>query len=213
MVLPSKKMTWVKFAADVLPAACRLEWFAGGRGNYPFFGLITAVHEDAPPILQWDGVERPTVDGYVKADYPGLPSAFSMGRNPVSWYHWHGGSPASGWGLEWGWVNVTAITPRSCHWQRPELFQHHGEAIQFHLEGAVDQKPGGLALFPECLRSEFREARAAIEAFQTSHPAADRELGDANGVAYGRQSDWIECRLRVTDADGRHAEFMIDRWE
>ena len=58
-----------------------------GSGNVPALSaFLTAVNADAPP-LQWDS-----------------PAA----RNPVSWYCYHGGAPASQFGVSIAWNEVLA---------------------------------------------------------------------------------------------------------
>lgn len=80
--LPAEEMGWKRFREEVLPKAARIECQAPWSGAY--FGLVTAVHADAKPILQWDQPER------------GKP-------NPFSWFFFVHGSPASQWGLDAGW--------------------------------------------------------------------------------------------------------------
>jgi hypothetical protein len=52
MELPPIKMTWRKFCETVLPSAKGIEFYVNGVDNYS--AILTAVHEDAPPILQWE---------------------------------------------------------------------------------------------------------------------------------------------------------------
>jgi hypothetical protein len=88
-----QKMTLEKFQRTVLPSALEV-FFKVPAGRAQFYGLTTAVHPDAPPIFQWDGL-----DGYP--------------RNPVSWYVYDKGSWAKGWGLTAGaWAKVTAVVNR-----------------------------------------------------------------------------------------------------
>lgn len=50
--IPTSVMTWEKFARTVLPTADGIEVFVDNPDR--FMALVTAVHEDAENILQWD---------------------------------------------------------------------------------------------------------------------------------------------------------------
>ena len=84
------------------------------------------------------------------------------------------------------------------------------------LQDARDTVHDCGGLFPECLRAEFREARAAIEAHNNTAKVADRETGDANGIVFARATGpapaW-DCHVRVWDAAGNRAEYRVDRWD
>lgn len=54
--LLSKTMTWEKFAEKVLPTALEIEFYVP-NGMQNFYGLVTAVDPNAPPILQWETTE------------------------------------------------------------------------------------------------------------------------------------------------------------
>lgn len=185
VTLPPRTMTWAKFERDILSTARRLECLAPGHGGY--FGLTTAVHSDAPAILQWDGLE-------------GFP------RNPVAWYFYHGGSQAQAWGLTSGhYVPVNAVMLKPPHWQKPDIFTHQGRDVLFVLEGANDKRGPGNAIFPETLRAELHGVRSVIEAYSQRAKIANPELGTANGLALNGAS----VQLRVNGAD----VFVIDRME
>ena len=139
--LPAKAMTWGKFRDTVLPDATGVE-VELGLGGQPFYGLVTAVNQDAPPMLQWDGLE-------------GQP------RNPVSWYFWHGGSLATAWALAPGWVQVDAIMLSPCHWQSAKL-SHQEQQIFFALSNARDSRSAGGGYFPETLRAEYHGIRSPL---------------------------------------------------
>ena len=216
--LPAKTLTWSRFRTEVLPTAAKIEYLIP-HGLQPFTCLVTAVHPDAPPILQWDGLTGVYIESHKfpnsEAVVPGATTEVTL-RNPVSWYFRAHGAPAYQWNLTAGSrVEVTAVLPFPHEWQRPELFEHHGRGVVFLLAGARDvANPKGGGLFPECLRAEFREARAAIEAYTNNAEIAGREEADANGLAWGRgnQRSW-ECELRVTDAAGAVANYKLDRWD
>lgn len=182
--LPPTTMTWEKFARTVLPTARFVEAQAPSHGSY--YGLVTAADSDAPPILQWDRPER---------------------RNPVSWYVYRNGSPASQWGLVGStWVKVNAIFALPAHWHEPEKAKHHAEGVVFALEGANDSQRDSLALFPEILQSAFHGIRAVIEAH--SKKGAVKGDGTANGLCMRKGgSDRFVVRV-----DGS-AIYTLDRWD
>ncbi len=78
--IPAKAITWVKFAAEVLPQAATIELTVPSGVNN-FSALVTAADPDAPPILRWDSLES---------------------RYPVSSYMYIGGSTSQHWGLDVG---------------------------------------------------------------------------------------------------------------
>lgn len=196
VVLPPKTMTWEKFRYEILPTAAEIK-FHVPVGRAAYFGLVTAVNPNAPPILQWDGVE-------------GLP------RNPVSWFHEHGGSIPSRWNLRPGeWVSVNAVLETPAMWQTPERFaERYGGKAMLLLEGArnVAYEQGG-AFFPEFLRSEFREVRSVMEQWALSHVVAGIDEGDANGVALEKIGWGYDVCLRVTSLSGASSDYRLDRWE
>lgn len=187
---PAAVMTWDKFTRTVLPGAEKIEALVS-HGSMNFIGLTTAVHADAPPILKWDRAEA---------------------RNPVAWYVYHGGSPASQWGLTPGWVDVTAITALPPMWgDNPQ--PHLGEGFVLVLNGAADTRTGqGNALFPECLNADLHAIRATIEAYSRRAEMQERENASACGLDVRKGSKSIGYRLRVTAA-GLATEYMIDRWD
>lgn len=197
--LPTVTMTWKKFQETVLPSAHSIEYLVPSQPN-SYIALVTAVDPNAPPILQWDGLEATLPD-----EHDHLP------RNPVSWYYCHGGSPASRWGLtpsEWTKVNLVCRSPHL--WQRPELFAHHEEAVIFLLNGAWDRQhraSGGF--FVECLKSEYHAHRSVLEAYMMRAEIAGREEATACGVGLGKGSPGWQCTLRV-DGD---STYKLDRWD
>lgn len=187
--LPAQVMSWDRFQRTVLSDVLALEVFAPAIGNY--YGLVTATVFDAPPILQWDGLD-------------GCP------RNPVSWYVYVRGSPAAQWGLEPNsWQAVSVVFEAPHRWHKPEQFAHQPRGVHFAIPTAHDRQKTGLSLFPEMLRAELREIRAVIEAFSQRGELSDREVGNVNGLGFGGQN---VARLRARTAAGV-AEYHIDRWE
>jgi hypothetical protein len=183
--LPTVTMTWVKFAAKTLPHAREIHLLAPRKGNY--CPLLTAVHPDAPPILQWDREEQ---------------------RNPFSLYVWIEGSPASQWGVS-GWTRVTALTTRPSQWHR-EHAHHDTGGIIFVLDGARESRlNGGIALFPEDVRSELHGVRSVIESYSKGASLQGAEQASACGLL-AEGNSW-GVRLRVTDFEGDRREYLIDR--
>lgn len=194
--LPATNITWEKFAATVLPGAERLEYFTVSPG--PYFALITAADPEAPPILQWDSLER---------------------RNPFSWYCYvdrlrGNGSPPERWNLTRGaWVPVEAVAPRPSRWFGETKFAHHGDAIYMVLRGARDTAyDKGGAFFPEDLRGELHAVRHALEAYAREAVIEGKDDATACGVVLGKGGSWNNVRVRVTNGQDVR-EFNLDRWE
>lgn len=162
--LPAKKITWAEFR-PLLATASEVEVLLTGS-PMAFYGLVTAVNPDSPPMLQWDGLD-------------GLP------RNPVSWYFWSGGSYASQWGVPTGWNKVAAISLKPCYWQSADdgMFKHQGKGVFFTIEAAKDSRDAGGGYFPETLRAEYHGIRNVMEAHSRSTTIAGKAEGNANGIA------------------------------
>ena len=192
LALPPQKMTLEKFQRTVLPSALEV-FFKVPTGRAQFYGLTTAVHPDAPPIFQWDGL-----DGYP--------------RNPVSWYVYDKGSWAKGWGLTAGaWAKVTAVFDAPFKWHRPDLFKHQLDRTFFALEGAKDSAVAELALFMSLMKAELNPMRAVIEAHSKSGKVEGSEDGTANGFVYVKGSEtpahfWVR-------QPAASIEVHIDRWD
>lgn len=183
-------ITWVKFRETVLPAAEAMSCFMPTTG--PFMAFTTAQHADAPPILQWDR---------------------EIHRNPVAWYFYNC-STAAAWNLTTGsWTPVVGLVNPPYYWGPLTVSRsHHGDSIFFLLRGARDmQGKAGIALFPEILKSEYREIRAAIEAY-----SKEARLGEADGVpacGMGFHKDSLWNLLVRVEAGGIQTEYQIDRWD
>lgn len=188
MVIPAQTMTWAKFQRTVLPTAERIEFLAPAHGGYT--ALVTAVNADAPPILQWDREQA---------------------RNPVSWYCWHGGSPAYQWGLRGGqFYEVAAVTLKPSMWNGGH--EHQGAAVLFLIADARETRVSGAALFPEFLKAEFHGIRSVIEAY--SRDARIDGLGQphASGVMLDKGHGAWNATVRVW-CDGRPLDYRLDRWD
>lgn len=230
VALPAAKPTsWERFSFDVLPTARRVELLTPtSRAN--FHALVTAAHPEASPVVQWDGLRK--LDAPTPRDGCATPTLCDgcgegcggreLPRNPVTWWMVTGGSYAHEWGLGGGrWVPVTCVSLAPPHWQRPDLFAQHDQRVLFALEGCRPTAPAvldlrGGGLFPNHLRAELHEARAAVEAHSNATRAGDLPglaEADACGLMFCRgQYPW-DLTLRVTDADGVVREHRVDRWD
>ena len=187
MTIPGKTMTWVKFEKEILPEALKIEFRVPFTGN--FTALVTAVHDDAPPIIAWDTKKK---------------------RNPVSWYVYYGGSAARQWTLESGkYCDVTGICMQPSMWYGD--FPNQGESVMFILNGAKDTINGSLGLFPEILKSEFHEIRSTIEAYSHSRKLKGMHEASACGMKLEKSQKWNHV-IRVTTSD-YITEITLDRWD
>ncbi|TXH68491.1 MAG: hypothetical protein E6Q83_13795 [Thiothrix sp.] len=188
--LPTETMTWEKFQRKVLPNALKIELLIKNKQRLELCALTTAVHADAPPILQWDHLEQ---------------------RNPFSVYLYHGGSEPSHWGLKTGFVEVTGLCKNPPHWYKD--LSHHHKGMIFILSKARDlaRQTAGLALFPETLKSEFHPIRKTIEAFSKQGKLQGFEESSACGL-FMNSNGALNHRLRVTTELGAQ-EYLLDRWD
>lgn len=189
MEIPAVSMTWRKFAETVLPFADEIEYLVKS-GNDNYSAILTALHEDAPPILQWDSENQ---------------------RNPFSWYVYNNGTSYSKWGLNTGYCKVTGITLQPSMWHEENAYQ--GKSVFLILEGAKDNRKGttGNALFPETLKSELREIRSTIEAYSRGESIEGYDEASACGIRLQYGSDW-STTIRVTTKTGT-AIYKLDRWD
>jgi hypothetical protein len=184
LAVPEQTITFVKFRDTVLPNAERIQIRVPSHGD--FVASVTAVNPDAPPILQWDREER---------------------RNPVSRYVYNGGSYAMNWGLTAGVLaDITAVSLSPWMWYGLNL-PNHMDSAMFVIKGAVDQRDGGLGLFPETLRSELHEVRSTIEAFSRRGKIQGRENASACGIEY--KSTFL---VKMAGSDTT-VNYRIDRWD
>lgn len=186
---PPVVMTFDKFRREALPEAAAIELLVPERGS--FIALVTAVNPAAPPILQWDRADR---------------------RNPVNWYVYPGGSPASQWGVEPGWREVTALTLLPSMWGAEAEHQHQGKGVIALLRTCRDTREAGIALFPEVLKSEYRPIRATIEAYSKGATLEGRPEATACGLDLRAGQTWNQ-QLRVTDRRGTQTTYSLDRWD
>ena len=188
--IPAVTMTWEKFARTVLNGAEKIEALVPSRG--PFVGMVTATDPSAPPILQWDQDDR---------------------RNPVSWYLYSGGSYAHNWNVRDGtFVAVNAISQLPSMWSGGH--EHQGCGVILVLDGCRDTGgSAGLCLFPEILKSEYREIRHTIEAYSHSRKLTGADEAGACGLDLRKGGKWNQ-RVRVTNNGGKTvALYDLDRWD
>lgn len=185
-----QSMSWVKFAREILPTAESMEFWTPLH-HLPWAALVTAVHADAPPILQWD------VEG---------------ARNPVSWYVWNGGSKAPDFRLKTGeWVEVQAVCDSPAHWNPEIKATNHARTALLILRGAQERRMHGNALFPEILKSELHPVRSVIEAYSKAATIAGVESPHAAGPMIP-QGFSVAIQLKVASG-GTSITYTLDRWE
>ena len=187
---PETVITFEKFRRTVLPSAEKMELLVSNQ-NDSYAAFLTAVHFDAPPIIQWDWEDE---------------------RNPFSWYLYTNGSSCGQWNLSSGWNAVTAVVLQPNMWSgRPCGFATNG--AMFVLKGAKDLKgPSSACLFPNFLRGELYEVRATIEAYSNNTRLMGNEDADACGLLIQSSSKNLSVKLRVT-TDVGVALYKIDRWD
>jgi len=188
VAMAAQRITWAKFSATVLPTALEMSLFVSG--SMSFGAIVAAVHPDAPPILQWDREDR---------------------RNGFSGYTYHGGTPASQWGLpQSSWVRVTGISLWPSMWGGGKAMEHFGKSAMILLAGAVDTRLHESAIFPETLRSELHAVRKTIEQFSKSRPLEGADEASACGLIIRDKA--APHQLRVRSSIGT-ACYHIDRWD
>ncbi len=192
MTAPAGSITWDKFRRTVLPTAERVEvYFASGHVNFTHF--TTAVDAEAQPLLQWD---------------------FEHARNPVGWYCWASGAPASQYGLSSGvYHDVTAIVLSPPHWDDENAFSHHDKRATFLIDGAHETRNPSLALFPELLKGDLHAVRSVIEAHSNRGQLAGLTgQPHAMGPYVSSSKGGSALRVRVKTG-GQRLEYTVDRWD
>ena len=145
------------------------------------------------PSFQWDNEEQ---------------------RNPFSWYVYVGMSMPADWDLTPGPVDVTAICLQPSMWFSPEKAGHQGESVILILNGAVDRREAGNAIFPETLKADLHGIRPTIRAYSRSAKLEGREEASACGLRLAKdQKAWQSVRLIVTDGNGNRTGYDLDRWD
>ncbi len=186
------RITWEKFAKEVLPDAARIYYYVDSRVA-SYCAITTAVDPKAPPIMKWD---------------------YADDRCPLAWYMYASGSYFWQWNIkDSGWRKVTAID------MLPPMrrgFETFGNTVIFFLEDCKDTNYNnvGNALFPECLNSELYEVRSTIEAYSKANHLEGYDEADACGVCFSDHKTKLwDCRVRVTSKfDHVSTVYIIDRW-
>ncbi len=156
--IPNRNVSWAVFQRDVLPTMTSLEVDLPRQGM--FIAMTSAIHMDAPPILQWDHDDR---------------------RNPVSFYTYPQSTSVIQWRVVPGWTKVDRIT-----WppHGPQNFDHHMKFLFFNIEAMMDinGNRAGMGLFPTTLKSELRQVEKVVEKFSNTNHL--QGTGNANGYAF-----------------------------
>lgn len=192
MATGTRTMTWVKFAETVVPHAEHIACWIPAAPWQRYGQLTTAVHPDAPPILQWDSLEH---------------------RNPVAWYFYQQPRPPEYWGLAGNtWASVHGLTLMPHQWLGGSApMTHHGQGMFVVLNGAADSHPGGIGLFPETLKTEYREIRVVIEAYSAKSVLGEALGTPSCGLGFHAGDTW-GVQLRVI-ARGLKTVYTVDRWD
>jgi hypothetical protein len=175
--------TWTKFEKQVLPTATKMELFVNDRDA--FVGLATANDEQAPLLFQWN--------------------------HPASWWFMNGGTFAREVNVAGNrFAEVEGLARHVHEWGSVTPVGSFPPGVFFALKGAKSvPATGGVAIFPECLRSELHGVRSVIEAF--SKKARMGGVSDVGGILYAK-GDGTQRLVRVT-AGGLVRTYRIDRWD
>ena len=181
------KMGYKQFKEEVLPNAVRIEYHTVSVDAY--HNLITAVHDDAEPILVYDKVDK---------------------RNPLSLLTYTSNEFLStrNWNIKINdLVPVVAILPVVTE-PKIEGFQ----ADFLVLENCRDlQRYPGIGLFPEFLRRELYPVRKVIEAYSNSVSLPEPRDEAVGGLVIGYKNQTMNCTFTVTFNDGFVKTIVVDR--
>lgn len=176
-------ITYEKFVRQVLPTAESLEILVPSTGA--FYAMVDAEDRSSPVMLQWD--------------------------NHVSIYTYIGGSSASQWGLMSGWRPVTAVVPAPWNWPDAKGGHNHAKGAMFVIEGAMDSRDAGNALFPENLKSDYHAIRHTIAAYSRSAKISGRYTGNVCGMM-ASSGNFTALHVRVKTGNVT-TTYTIDRWD
>ncbi len=70
-------------------------------------------------------------------------------------------------------------------------------------------KGAGLAIFPECLKSEYHGVRASLEAYSRGKDLPDEPTPACGAVL--RDGQTAPITVRVTNAAGQTSDYKLDR--
>ena len=181
-------MTYEKFKEKIIPTAVSIKFTPGNFAG--FCNLVTAVHEDAKPILRYDKEEN---------------------RNPVSilTYRNHNALRTELWNLKSGTeVEVIAVMPIITNYNTGE-----SNADIFILKDCYDNRTLGLGLFPEIVLSALYPVRKVIEQFSNTTDLTETEEKGIAGLALSRDIKECNYLFKVKDKDGVVKTILIDRGE
>ncbi len=185
-------MSWEKFASKILPTVRLMQLMVPG-GSSNFCAYTTAVHSDAPPILQWDSEES---------------------RNPVAWYVYNNGTLPRQWGLDqYSPVEVVGVAAQ------PDFFPgspptHRKPTALLILRDCVDSKNNSLGLFPEYMRSELHSVRSVVEAHSNSQALGGADDGQlCSGLRISERGVNREIELLCVIVGGASVRYRIRSWD
>ena len=167
-VYGTSNITFSRLQRKVLPNAKSME-VQVGTGNMNFQAFCTAEDKSNRILWQWD--------------------------NHFSTFVYHNGSPASRWGLQTGWKEVVGIAMNPHTWGGSPLPNHAVNAT-FVIKGALPSGVGGMAIFPENLKSELHEVRKTIDEASKTQKLGGLERDAAVGLAMGETGS---VTIRVDD--------------
>ncbi len=85
-----------------------------------------------------------------------------------------------------------------------------GQGVVLILQGAIDSRQAGNALFPECLKDDLHGIRASLEAYSASARLGGR--AEASACGYHVRNSAVACQLEVLTR-GAWEDYRIDRWD
>lgn len=165
-----------------------------GENFFSFEGVIPAnswgTSSDVP-AFEFD---------YFPGQSPKLRSAVGIAR------------PQNNWNVTPGsYVPVTGITFSPNLWGT-EVQEQHGRHVFFLLEDCRDMDGSqARGFFPESLKSEYREIRSVLEAYNIDAGVEGAETAQACGVGMSNHNEW-NLTLRVTTINGI-SDYKLDRWD
>lgn len=175
-------VSWAKFKADILPMA--LELFVRVPSSDTFVNFHTPIKPDAGRIFFFDHADK---------------------RQPISWNTTVQARSCATIGLiKHDLARVLGIVKPPALWvdDSPRAQKYDNNILL--LEGVKEAAQGNLALFPELLRTDLREAERVIQLF------GDSKLMDVSTENQAIGIEAIGTRIMVRTQFGR-TEYTIDR--
>lgn len=202
--LPVTRMSWNKFAQDILPKVEDIEIYIP-LNNDMFVGFLAGAVESAPPILQYDYDDaRNSVQAYMRSEKDEY-SGKLLGMHPQKWNLTPG-----------RFYKVLGMTEAPYLWGQGNHLHLGGEQITFLIEGAYDKQmesdATGLALFPTLLKADLHEISRVIEKFSNEGKVEGEFNRQVAGLNITKGSQFIARRLKAKTEFGIR-DVLIDRWE